>query len=124
MLEAAYDDAAGVTAAFNRNVLCVINRELDADFDPAAFAHVALCDEPNAWIEMRLRALQATRPCASARWASRSPFAAGDEILTEISAKFRIDGFAAELAAAGMVAAEVFTDAAQDFALVLARRAG
>ena len=56
MIVPAYDDAAGVTAEFNRNVLRVINRELGADFDPEAFAHVALWDPDQEWIEMRLRA--------------------------------------------------------------------
>src|SRR5205085_11172913 len=51
----AYDDAQGVTAEFNRNVLAVLDRELDADFDPDAFAHVAVWDPEQEWIEMRLR---------------------------------------------------------------------
>jgi L-histidine N-alpha-methyltransferase len=121
-LVAAYDDAAGVTAAFNRNVLTVINRELDADFDPAAFEHVAVWNEQQAWIEMRLRAVRDLTVRIGAL-GLEAPFAAGDEILTEISAKFRLDGFAAELATAGMTASEVFTDPAEDFALVLATRA-
>jgi L-histidine N-alpha-methyltransferase len=121
-LVAAYDDAAGVTAAFNRNVLSVINRELDADFDPAAFQHVAVWNEQQAWIEMRLRALR-DQTVRIGALGVEAPFAAGDEILTEISAKFRVDGFAAELAAAGLVASEVFTDPGEDFALVLATRA-
>jgi L-histidine N-alpha-methyltransferase len=118
-LLAAYDDAAGVTAAFNRNVLCVINRELGADFDPLAFGHVALWNEQAAWIEMRLRSLrdQVVRIPALEL---EVPFAEGDEILTEISAKFRLDGFARELAAAGLEAAAVYRDGAGDFALVLA----
>ncbi len=121
-LVAAYDDAAGVTAAFNRNVLCVINRELGADFDPAAFAHVAVWNEQAEWIEMRLRALrdQVVRIPALELEVT---FAAGDEILTEISAKFRLDGFAGELAAAGLEAEAIYADAAGDFALVLAARA-
>ena len=57
MLEAAYNDSAGVTAAFNRNMLAVVNRELDADFDLDAFEHVAFYDREQQWIEMRLRAL-------------------------------------------------------------------
>jgi L-histidine N-alpha-methyltransferase len=118
-LVAAYDDADGVTAAFNRNVLCVINRELDADFDPMAFAHVAVWNEQEAWIEMRLRALR-DQTVRIRALGIEAPFAAGEEILTEISAKFRVDGFAEELAAAGLEAAEVFTDPGHDFALVLA----
>jgi L-histidine N-alpha-methyltransferase len=120
-LVAAYDDAAGVTAAFNRNVLCVINRELDADFDPSAFAHIAVWNEEQAWIEMRLRAVR-DQVVRIGALAVEAPFAAGDEILTEISAKFRIDGFSAELATAGLEAAQVFTDPRRDFALVLATR--
>ena len=68
-LVAAYDDAAGVTAEFNRNVLRVVNRELDADFDPDAFAHRAIWDPTNEWIEMRLRADRA-QPCGSSASAS------------------------------------------------------
>ena len=64
MLEAAYDDAQGVTAEFNRNVLHVINRELGADFDPDAFEHVAFFDRRREWIEMRLRARRAVHACA------------------------------------------------------------
>lgn len=59
VLVAAYDDAAGVTAAFNKNVLTVVDRELGADFDPADFDHVALWDRRQEWIEMRLRARRA-----------------------------------------------------------------
>ena len=61
IIEAAYDDAAGVTAAFNRNVLHVVNRELDADFVPDAFDHVAFFDRDREWIEMRLRAQRPQR---------------------------------------------------------------
>ena len=87
MLEAAYNDSAGVTAEFNRNVLRVINAELDADFDPDAFEHVAFFDEANSWIEMRLRA-NGAQACASTAPTWRSRFADGEEIRTEISAKF------------------------------------
>src|SRR4029077_18025275 len=58
-LEAAYDDAQGVTAEFNKNVLMVMNRELDADFDVTRFEHVAAFDRENSRIEMRLRAVDA-----------------------------------------------------------------
>jgi L-histidine N-alpha-methyltransferase len=118
-LVAAYDDAAGVTAAFNRNVLCVINRELGADFDPMAFEHVAVWNEQAEWIEMRLRALRDQVVWIPALELT-VPFAEGDEILTEISAKFRLDGFSGELAAAGLEPEGVYVDAARDFALVLA----
>ncbi|MCK2220201.1 L-histidine N(alpha)-methyltransferase [Actinomadura sp. ATCC 31491] len=118
-LVAAYDDAAGVTAAFNRNVLHVLNRELDAAFDPDAFAHVALYDERNDWIEMRLRA---TRPMrvAIAALGLTVDFAAGEEMRTEISAKFRPDGLRAELSTAGFTLREWHTDPSGDFALLLA----
>ncbi|MBG0830235.1 L-histidine N(alpha)-methyltransferase [Planomonospora sp. ID67723] len=118
-LVAAYDDAAGVTAAFNRNVLHVINRELDADFEPSAFEHVALYDERRDWIEMRLRA---TRDMTVRIGALDLPvaFAAGEETRTEISAKFRPDGLRDELAAAGFTVMRRYTDPAGDFSLVLA----
>ncbi|MDG4865694.1 L-histidine N(alpha)-methyltransferase [Streptomyces sp. T-3] len=119
-LIAAYDDAAGVTAEFNKNVLSVINRELDADFDPAAFDHVAHWDREREWIEMRLRARTAHTvkipPLGLA-----VEFAAGEELRTEVSAKFRKDGICAELAAVGMEAVEWWTDEAGRFALSLFR---
>lgn len=116
----AYDDAAGVTAEFNRNVLHVINRELDADFDPDAFAHVALWDAQEEWIEMRLRSTrdQAVRIGGLDLEVS---FAAGEEMRTEISAKFRRERLEAELGAAGLSITEFWTDPAGDFSLSLAR---
>ena len=86
-LVAAYDDAAGVTAEFNRNVLHVVNRDLDADFDPDRFAHVARWDPDEQWIEMWLRTDAAQR-CGSADSTSTVEFAAGEAMRTEISAKF------------------------------------
>lgn len=86
----AYDDAAGVTAEFNRNVLYVINRELGADFDPEAFEHVAHWDPDREWIEMRLRA---TRPMRVRVLDLTVEFAAGEELRTEVSAKFRPEGW-------------------------------
>ncbi len=122
-LVAAYDDGAGVTADFNVNVLRVLNRELGADFDPAAFAHVAHWDPRRERIEMRLRSLtcqKVTLPeidlCVS--------FAEGEEMRTEISAKFRRARVEAELAAAGLRLAHWWTDAAADFALSLSFPAG
>lgn len=119
VLEAAYNDAAGVTAEFNRNVLRVINTHLDADFVPEAFAHVAFYDRRHEWIEMRLRA---ERACVARIDALDLvvPFAAGEEIRTEISAKFTRERLAADLAAAGLVAARTWTDSAGLFALTLA----
>ncbi|WP_252374948.1 MULTISPECIES: L-histidine N(alpha)-methyltransferase [unclassified Nonomuraea] len=119
-LVAAYDDAAGVTAAFNRNVLHVINRELDADFEPDAFEHVARYDEEHDWIEMRLRASRAMRARVAALDLDVD-FAEGEEMRTEISAKFRPDGLRAELDAAGFTVLRWFTDPAEDFSLVLAQ---
>jgi len=117
-LEAAYDDAAGVTAEFNRNVLRVLNRELDADFDADAFDHVACFDRDEEWIEMRLRARGAQRVRID-RLGLGVDFADGEDVRTEISAKFRRDRVEAELRAAGLELAEWWTDPAGDFALSL-----
>jgi L-histidine N-alpha-methyltransferase len=121
-LVAAYDDAAGVTAEFNRNVLRVVNRELDADFVPDAFEHVARFDPDEEWIEMRLRA---TAPMRVTIRALDLPvdFEAGEELRTEISAKFRRARVAAELEAAGLELTDWWTDPPGDFALSLARPA-
>ncbi|MBO3748207.1 L-histidine N(alpha)-methyltransferase [Streptosporangiaceae bacterium NEAU-GS5] len=118
-LVAAYDDAQGVTAAFNRNVLHVINERLGADFDPDSFAHVALYDEDEDWIEMRLRAL---RPMRAHVLDLDVDFAEGEEIRTEISAKFRREGLTAELDKAGFDVVRWDTDPAGDFALSLSVR--
>ncbi|WP_240779534.1 L-histidine N(alpha)-methyltransferase [Nonomuraea zeae] len=118
-LVAAYDDSAGVTAAFNRNVLRVINRDLAADFDPEAFEHVALYDERQEWIEMRLRATRDMRVRVGALGLDVS-FEEGEEMRTEISAKFRPEGLREELAAAGFGVRRRFTDPEGDFTLVLA----
>ncbi|WP_052422617.1 L-histidine N(alpha)-methyltransferase [Nonomuraea candida] len=118
-LVAAYDDAAGVTAEFNRNVLRVINRELDADFVPEAFEHVAVYDERQDWIEMRLRASRAMRVRVGGLGLAVE-FAAGEEMRTEISAKFRPEGLRDELTAAGFTVRHRYTDPAEDFTLVLA----
>ncbi|AZQ32796.1 L-histidine N(alpha)-methyltransferase [Streptomyces cyaneochromogenes] len=118
VLVEAYDDAAGVTAAFNKNVLAVINRELGADFDPGAFDHVALWDTRNEWIEMRLRSLTAQTVKVPALDLAVD-FAAGEEMRTEVSAKFRKEGVGAELSAAGLELAHWWTDGAARFALSL-----
>ncbi|MDN3260735.1 L-histidine N(alpha)-methyltransferase [Streptomyces sp. CSDS2] len=118
VLVRAYDDAAGVTAAFNRNVLAVINRELGADFDPEAFEHVALWDAGREWIEMRLRSRTAQTVKVPALNLAVD-FAAGEELRTEVSAKFRQDGVTAELAAAGLELTHWWTDAQGRFALSL-----
>ncbi len=118
-LEAAYDDRAGVTAAFNRNLLSVLNRELEADFDPGRFEHVARWDPEHEWIEMRLRA-EAAHGVRVRALDLEIDFGAGEEMRTEISAKFRRRGVEAELAAAGLRLARWWTDPADDFALSLA----
>ncbi|WBB90129.1 L-histidine N(alpha)-methyltransferase [Verrucosispora sp. WMMC514] len=114
----AYDDAAGVTAEFNRNVLRVLNRELDADFDPAAFAHVALWNPEQEWIEMRLRAERSMRVRVLDLDVH---FAAGEDLRTEVSAKFRPEGIAGELAAVGFRTERFWTDPDGLFGVTLAR---
>jgi L-histidine N-alpha-methyltransferase len=121
VMEAAYDDAAGVTAEFNRNVLRVINRELDADFDLQAYEHVAFFDTAHEWIEMRLRARSHQRIEIRALDLTVE-FGAGEEMRTEISAKFSRARLERDLAAAGMELAAWFTDEDEQFATVLARR--
>ncbi|GAA3824777.1 L-histidine N(alpha)-methyltransferase [Streptomyces phyllanthi] len=118
VLVAAYDDAAGVTAEFNKNVLTVMNRELGADFDPGAFDHVALWDTEHEWIEMRLRARTAQTVKIPALDLAVD-FAGGEELRTEVSAKFREDGVRGELAAAGLGLTHWWTDREGRFALSL-----
>ena len=115
----AYDDSAGVTAAFNRNVLAVINRQLDADFDVEAFQHVARWNTEHERIEMWLRAGGPQRVRVDALDLTVE-FAAGEEMLTEVSCKFRPDGVSAELARVGLRRIRWWTDAAGDFGLSLA----
>ena len=119
VLVAAYDDAAGVTAEFNRNVLRVLNRELHADLDVDAFAHVARWDAEREWIEMRLRARRGMAVTVR-DLGLVVEFAVGEELRTEISAKFRPAGLTAELAAAGFVPVRTWVDPQERFALVLA----
>jgi L-histidine Nalpha-methyltransferase len=114
----AYDDSAGVTAEFNKNVLAVVNRELDADFDLAAFDHVARWNPDEERIEMWLRASTSQRVTVNTLDLAVD-FAAGEEMLTEVSCKFRPDAVAAELAAAGLHRTHWWTDAAGDFGLSL-----
>src|SRR6202050_1467928 len=120
VLEAAYDDAQGVTAEFNRNVLRVLNRELQADFDPNDFEHVALFDREHEWIEM----------CLAARRGHTTPvrgldlpvhFDAGEELRTEISAKFTPERLTGDLSAAGLELVRWLTDPDELFALTLSR---
>ena len=117
-LVAAYDDAAGVTAEFNRNVLRVVNRALDADFDVDRFAHVARWNADEEWIEMWLRSDRA-QPVTVRDLDLTVDFAPGEEMRTEISAKFRRERVESELAAAGLALGHWWTDPAGDFALSL-----
>jgi L-histidine N-alpha-methyltransferase len=121
VIEAAYDDERGITAEFNRNLLHVINRELSADFTPDAFDHVAFFDRRHEWVEMRLRA---RRPCSVliADLDLRIEFAAGEELRTEISAKFTRERLDSDFASAGLELERFYTDPEGLFALSLARR--
>jgi L-histidine Nalpha-methyltransferase len=122
-LEAAYNDAAGVTAEFNKNVLQVLNRELGADFDPAAFAHLAFWDELNSWIDIRLRSL-ARQTVTIPTLGMEVEFADGEEMRTEISAKFTRDQLEAAYREVGLEIVDWWTDPDGLFALSLARRSG
>jgi L-histidine Nalpha-methyltransferase len=117
----AYDDSAGVTAQFNRNVLAVVNRELDADFDLGVFEHVARWNADEDRIEMWLRADSPQRVHIGALDLTVD-FAEGEEMLTEVSCKFRPEGVAAELYAAGLRRTHWWTDPAGDFGLSLSTK--
>ncbi|GAB7045742.1 L-histidine N(alpha)-methyltransferase [Catenuloplanes indicus] len=118
----AYDDAAGVTADFNRNVLRVINHHLDADFEPQRFDHVAVWDDGNEWIEMRLRAREPMR--VPVRGLDLEvDFARGELLRTEVSAKFRPERLRDELAAAGFRLRQRWTDDDGLFTVCLAQAA-
>jgi L-histidine Nalpha-methyltransferase len=118
-LVAAYDDRAGVTAEFNRNVLHVVNRELGADFRPDCFDHVARWNADAEWIELLLRSRLEQRVAVPGADLDVQ-FARGEELQTEISAKFRPDGARDELAACGFEVRELWTDAREEFGLMLA----
>jgi L-histidine Nalpha-methyltransferase len=118
LLVPAYDDAAGVTAAFNLNVLEVLNRRLAADFARADFEHRAIWDPENAWIEMRLRAVRPVR-VRIAELELTLEFAEGEELRTEISAKFTRPRLESEFTAAGFAAAGWWTDPENLFSLSL-----
>lgn len=118
-LEAAYDDAAGVTAEFNKNVLTVLNRELSADFDLEEFQHVARYDAEGARMDIRLRSL-VRQVVHLERLDLEVEFAAGEEMRTEISAKFTRERLETIYAEAGLELRAWFTDAAGDYALSLA----
>jgi len=118
-LEAAYNDSAGVTAAFNLNALRALNRRFGTDFEIDAFTHVAFYDREQRWIEMRLQALRPTS--VSLGKDRRLRFVTGDEIRTEISRKFTRESFTAELEGTGLYVANWFTDPEGLFASALAR---
>jgi L-histidine N-alpha-methyltransferase len=121
-LEAAYNDSAGVTAEFNKNVLRVLNRELGADFDPGAFAHVAFWDDINSWIDIRLRSL-ADQTVTVPALEMEVEFARHEEMRTEISSKFTREQLEATYRDAGLQLVEWWTDPEDLFALSLARAA-
>jgi L-histidine N-alpha-methyltransferase len=122
-LEAAYNDAAGVTAEFNLNVLAVLNRELGADFELEAFEHTAFWDDENLWVDIRLRSL--TRQIVNFKQLGlHIPFDAGEEMRTEISTKFAREGLAGIYHEAGLELAAWWTEPDELFALSLARPVG
>ena len=120
-LVAAYDDPTGVTADFNRNVLRVLNRELGGDADVESFQHVALWDADRQWIEMRLESQQA-QTVHLAELGMAVEFAAGEQVRTEISAKFTPERVREEVGAAGLELQRWWTDAAGDFGVSLSVR--
>jgi L-histidine N-alpha-methyltransferase len=121
-LEAAYNDSAGVTADFNKNVLRVLNRELDADFDLEAFEHVAFWDAENSWIDIRLRSLT-EQLVTIPKLEMAVEFGPGEEMRTEISAKFTREHLERTYARVGLEMVEWWTDPDDLFALSLARSA-
>ncbi len=122
-LHAAYNDAAGVTAEFNRNVLRVVNRGLSGDFDPEAFQHVAFYDRERAWIEMRLRATRDVRVHLPGAGLDLT-LSRGDEIRTELSCKYTRESFASRLPRSGLAIEGWYTDGEGLFASVLLRPTG
>lgn len=120
-LWAAYNDAHGVTAKFNMNLLTMLNRELNANFDLDKFEHAADWDAENEWIDIRIRSTQAQQ-VEIKDLNLTVDFAEGEELHTEISAKFHLDGIAAELAEAGLDVVKQWTDSNGDFGMTLARK--
>jgi L-histidine N-alpha-methyltransferase len=121
-LEAAYNDSAGVTAEFNKNVLAVLNRRLGARFDLDAFEHVAFWDPDNLWMDIRLRSL-ADQVVELSSLGLGIDFRRGEEMRTEISTKFAREGLAGIYAESGLAMVDWWTDPEGLFALSLARRA-
>jgi L-histidine N-alpha-methyltransferase len=120
-LHDAYNDSAGVTAEFNRNILRVVNRRFGADFDPEAFEHVAFWDPENQWIEMRLRATRSMRVRFDALSVSLY-LARGEEVRTELSCKYTREGWLTRCRGTGLALAGWFTDPENLFALALLRK--
>jgi L-histidine N-alpha-methyltransferase len=118
VLEAAYNDAAGVSAAFNRNVLNVLNRELGADFELDAFEHVAFFDREASWIDIRLRSRRDQRVSIPGA-GIEVDLPEGEDIRTEVSSKFTLEALARELAEADMAIDQFFTDPEGLFGLSL-----
>ncbi len=119
-LIAAYDDPEGVTAAFNRNVLSVINHRLDADFALDQFEHEARFDPDEEWIEMWLRSRRSQKVSIGGLDMTVD-FASGERMRTEVSAKFRTENIGPELASVGLAMEQLWTDAQGDYALTLSR---
>lgn len=119
-LHAAYNDAQGITADFNLNILKVINRELDANFKLDQFQHVAFWDAENSWIEMRLKSLCDQEVLIGSLNLDVS-FGTGEEMRTEISTKFLSDQVASELNQAGLKVLKRWTDSERFFQLTLAQ---
>jgi L-histidine Nalpha-methyltransferase len=122
VLELAYNDRAGVTEEFNKNVLHVLNRELEADFEPDAFEHIAFWDAENEWMDIRLRSL-AEQFIDLKALDMRTHFARNEEMRTEISTKFTRDRLEASYADAGLELVEWWTDPDELYALSLAKPA-
>jgi L-histidine N-alpha-methyltransferase len=120
-LHAAYNDAAGVTAEFNLNVLRVVNRRFGADFDPADFEHVAFYDAERRWIEMRLRARRPVRARIAALRRTLS-LPAGGAIRTELSCKWTREAWLDRCRGSGLALADWITDPEGLFAHALLRR--
>lgn len=120
-LWAAYNDSRGITAEFNLNLLTMLNRELGANFVATRFEHAADWDAVRELVDIRIRSKQ-TQTVFVADLDLSVDFAAGEELRTEISAKFRPQGITAELNAAGLDVVQMWTDEAGDFALTLARK--
>jgi L-histidine N-alpha-methyltransferase len=121
-VESAYNDSAGVTAEFNKNVLTVLNRELGANFDVDAFEHVARWDPENLWVDIRLRSLDNQVVNVSAL-DMLVPFGAGEEMRTEISTKFLRTGLEGIYEEAGLELTDWWADPDDLYALSLARAA-